>query len=270
MFKITIFLVLLLEVQCVAESLDFNVDEMRVQGNANDRVAIVNELKDFLNNEIVEKATGISEIKSRIHASLSLAGNSESSDEMSTGTYILNVRSDTVRKETLDLIGKKLSVYVQLRIMGHTAGYASWIAWSGLNQFPEHILKEHPWIRVLSNEIAYQWIVNNIADTPCLAYPSMERSGSTVVVVVDGELAWVYPPNPSNTYQIGNRACFDSLEFNLGLKNAFADVKAEWKKRHVRSKTTLKMWAFFEDILRRKYHILWRSPSLLNPGTIYD
>lgn len=249
-------------VRCYAASYEFTFDEVRVFGNRNDGKTLSEEVTEILASSLplgIER-TRLEQLGLSGRVSTIINSEPETPDH---NVFSLVVDSRSGDEEALREVARKLTPYLRLRLKGHTNAYARWIVWSGLNTIPAALLRRYPFLPSAIGEVGVPWIREDIAGV--FALPAWHKQ-SPSLVVVDGDLAWLYQ-GQTESGRFG-ATCFDALELIPALKDAFSVAQARWEARS--EPPGSENWSFCSEFLRANFHIHWRSPRELNPASIID
>ena len=187
-------------------------------------------------------------------------------------------RSSLSRKQMAE-INSRLYWYIGARFAGHSSLYA------------EAGLREFQWRKVTPTSTERELVLFQYPDLPeSWVQTTTNSCGSPVYRVIDNDLLWDYPPVAyQDLIALGlvseeprydarwwfNPTRYDAQEYDAALRQQFEAAEAEaqgiLEAKNIHGMGSCHAyWHELERILREKYSIRWRSPSLLNPDTMYD
>jgi hypothetical protein len=256
------YLAFCIALQCCAASYELSLDELRVFGNRNDGKTLSEEIKEILASRLPLGIERTRLDKLAISAQVTTILNEPETPEQ--GLFLLRLDSRDADDRVLRRIAENLAPYLRLRLMGHTNAYARSVVWSGLNEIPAELLRRYPFLKSAIKEIGVPWIREDV--NRLFALPNWRKEHGSSLVVVDGELAWIYIGQKEPT--TFHATCIDALELIPALKGTFELTQARWDLESERLGSD--KWSFCSTFLLTNFHIHWRTPRELNPTLIVD
>ena len=231
----------------------------------------------ILDSDLIEQVTGMKELKSSIKITFPYG------EFPIVPSLYMRLSSDKVDDIAINKVRIIIEKYLDLRWVGHSESYAFYSVFTNANYFPETIIQQYPGLNNLREpstdcKLAYPWIRFSFNED--FTYPGFTKEKEyNIIIVVDGELAWLYTCKRSETLVESNSLkhalrpmgeCFDALEFSPAFAGICLQTIESVKKRSASFKNASQRWSFITDFLEKKYHIKWRSPYELNPYITYD
>lgn len=185
----------------------------------------------------------------------------------------------SLNHEQMTEINYRLYWYIGARFEGHSSEYA------------EAGLREFQWRKVTPTSTERELVLFAYPDLPeSWLHTTTNSCGLLSYQVIDNGLLWDYFPvaykdlvameiisnSPGHDVRWWfNPTRHDAQEYDAALRPQFEAAEAEaqgiLEAKGIQGMGTCHAyWDELERILSEKYSIKWRSPSLLNPDTMYD